>query len=163
MPPAPPRCPSVRSRRRPVGELPSALGRGYLQMTRAAGLSPIEDSQVPSSGSEPAPAFESAILDDGASTTSSHADAIPVLSLTTSNVWLVRTLHDEVRSPNAGEPWGRTPIVYRGGLPTRLRQAPRGVAGTQRDRGRENSHLVAKQQTGGLCTVPCRTREINPW
>lgn len=124
-------------------------------MTRAMAR---DNSQAPSLSGEPTSTFAAAVLDDGAPGAGPHAGAISVLSLTTSNIRLVRTLHDEVRSPNAGEPWGRTRAVYRGAFRTHRRRLPE-VAEVV---GRENSPLVAKQQIVGFSTVPYTTRENDP-
>jgi hypothetical protein len=78
---------------------------GQLPGPRCAG-GPPENSLGTLLRSEPAPTLESAVLDDGASATGPHAGAIPVLALTTPDIWLIRTFHDEVWVPElTGEQW----------------------------------------------------------
>jgi len=64
-------------------------------------------------GSEPSPTLEPAIPDYGATRASSHAGTIPVLSLTTPDIRLIRTLHNGVSTWSYGRRL-RTPRVYSG-------------------------------------------------
>ncbi len=100
--------------------------------------------------SEPSPTLEPAIPYYGATRASSHAGAIPVLSLTTPDIGLIRTLHNEVG------PWSRgwrlwTSKVY-----------PRCLGTPPQPPPRENSALVAKQRTVAFRPIPWPARETQP-
>lgn len=100
--------------------------------------------------SEPSPTLEPAFPYHGATRASSHAGAIPVLSLTTPDIGLIRTLHNEVGPRSRGwRLW--TPKVYPRCLGTRPQPPPR-----------ENSALVAKQRTVAFRPIPWPARETQP-